>query len=155
MIEAKLSSLGIVLPPAPPPLASYVPVKIHGGVAQVSGQLPMVEGELMATGLVPSEVEEEQARACARQCAINALAALRHRLGTLDGVLGVWKLSCFVASEPGFGGQPAIANGASDLLHEVMGDAGRHARAAVGVSSLPLNAPVEVEFSFIIDAGSL
>ncbi len=151
MIEDRLRSLGIELPAPTPPLASYVPVRVHGGVAHVSGQLPFVGGELMAVGLVPGDVSEEQAKACARQCALNALAALRGKLGSLDGVHGVVRLGCFVACEPGFGGQPAIANGASDLLFEVFGETGRHARAAVGVASLPMNAPVEIEFTFALD----
>ncbi len=151
MIEDRVRTLGIELPSAPPPLASYVPVRLHAGVAYVSGQLPFVDGKLMAVGSVPAEVSEERAKACARQCALNALAALRGKLGSLDSVRGVIRLGCFVACGPGFGGQPAIANGASDVLFEVFGEAGRHARAAVGVSSLPLNAPVEIEFTFALD----
>lgn len=148
MVESRLKALRISLPPAPPPLASYVPAKEHQGVLFVSGQLPLVDGELMAVGSVGAEVTPEQATVCARQCALNALAVAREKLGSLDRLLGVIKLSCFVACEPGFGGQPAIANGASDLLFELMGEQGRHARAAVGTSALPMNAPVEIEFVF-------
>ncbi len=148
MVESRLAAMGIKLPKAPAPLASYVPAKEHRGVLMVSGQLPFLNGELMAVGSVPVEVTAERAHECARQCALNALAAVHEKLGSLDRLMGVIKLSCFVACEPGFGGQPAIANGASDLLFELMGEQGRHARAAVGTTALPMNAPVEIEFMF-------
>lgn len=148
---ARLAELGISLPPAPAAVASYVPVRIAGDQAFVSGQLPFgPDRKLARTGPVPSRVGPEDAKADARQCAINALACLREALGSLDRVRGVVKVGVFVASDAGFGGQPGIANGASDLLVEVFGEAGRHARAAVGVAALPLDAPVEVEFVFEI-----
>lgn len=150
--SARLAAMGIELPQAPKPVASYVPVRTMGNQAFVSGQLPYIQGNLAQQGVVPSQVNPDSAKAAARQCAINALACLELALGSVDRVRGVVKVGVFVASDPGFGGQPAIANGASDLLVEVFGDAGRHARAAVGVASLPLNAPVEVEFIFEIEA---
>ncbi len=147
----RLARLGIDLPAAPAPVASYVPVRVSGAQAFVSGQLPFEGGHLPHLGVVPSAVDAETAKAAARRCAINALACVQQALGSVDRVRGVVRIGVFVASDPGFGGQPGIANGASDLLVEVFGDAGRHARAAVGVASLPLNAPVEVEFVFEID----
>lgn len=151
--SARLTNLGITLPDAPKPVASYVPVRIHGTQAFVSGQLPYENGRNLAhTGLVPSQVDAETAKAAARRCAINALACLQEALGSIDRVRGVVKVGVFVASDPGFGGQPGIANGASDLLVEVFGESGRHARAAVGVAALPMNAPVEVEFVFELHA---
>lgn len=147
----RLASLGIRLPDAPAPVASYVPVRLYAGQAFVSGQLPFENGQLTHTGPVPSAVDPEEAKAAARRCAINALACLQQKLGTIDRVRGVVRIGVFVASDAGFGGQPAIANGASDLLVEVFGRTGRHARAAVGVAALPMNAPVEVEFVFEVD----
>lgn len=147
----RLAALGITLPEAPKPVAAYIPVRISGPQAFVSGQLPYENGTLTATGPVPSAVSPETAKSNARRCAINALACLHQALGSVDRVRGVVKVGVFVASDPGFGGQPAIANGASELLAEVFAEAGRHARAAVGVAALPLNAPVEVEFIFEID----
>jgi enamine deaminase RidA (YjgF/YER057c/UK114 family) len=153
-IDSQLDRLGLRLPDAPSPVASYVPVStVHAGsLALVSGQIPIRGGELMATGRVPDEVSIDQAQACARQCVINALACLRDELGGLDRVRRVVKLDGFVASPPGFGDHPRVINGASDLLIELMGEeAGRHARAAVGAPSLPLNVPVEIAFTFLVD----
>jgi enamine deaminase RidA (YjgF/YER057c/UK114 family) len=146
----RLAALGITLPDAPKPVASYIPVRVSGNQAFVSGQLPFEAGKLPAEGTVPSSVSPDQAKAMARRCVVNALACLQQALGSIDRVRGVVKVGVFVASDAGFGGQPGIANGASDLLVEVFGEAGRHARAAVGVPALPLNAPVEVEFVFEI-----
>ena len=143
--ESRLCELGIVLPDTVAPVAAYVPAKRTGTLLFVSGQLPLVRGTLPATGAVPSAVAPEAAREMARQCVLNGLAAARGALGSLDQVRAVVRVACFVASDPGFGGQPQIANGASELLEQVFGLAGRHARAAVGCSALPLNAPVEVE----------
>lgn len=148
--SARLADLGITLPDAPKPVASYVPVRIAGGLAFVSGQLPFESGKLPATGAVPGKVSPEDAKAMARRCAINGLACVAQALGSVDRIRGVVKVGVFVASDTGFGGQPGIANGASDLLVEVFGESGRHARAAVGVPALPLDAPVEVEFVFEI-----
>jgi len=144
----RIRELGISLPDAPKPLAAYVPVRIAGGVAYVSGQLPFEGRELRHSGLVPNEVSQEEAVAAARLCAINALAVAQEALGSVDRIAGVIRLAAFVACEPGFAAQPAIANGASELMGKIFGESGRHARAAVGVASLPLNAAVEIEFMF-------
>jgi len=141
---ARLAGLGIALPPAVPPVAAYVPARRGGSFVHTSGQLPMVDGVLAATGKVGREVGADEARGLARVCALNALAAV-HALVGLDAVAGVVKVVGFVASDPSFTGQPAVVNGASELLGEVFGDAGAHARSAVGVAVLPLDAPVEVE----------
>lgn len=143
--EARLVELGLTLPAVTPPVAAYVPTVRTGRYVYTSGQLPFVGGELPATGKVGAEVSEDDARSYARQCAINALAAVRAELGSLDAVRRVVKLVGFVASAPDFTAQPAVVNGASELLGDVFGDAGKHARSAVGVAVLPLNAPVEVE----------
>lgn len=126
------------------PVASYIPVRISGGHAYVSGQVAMPDGNVLHPGHVGSDVSIEQGREAARRCALQALAVLKEALGSLDRVEEVVQVSVFVASAPGFTNQPQVANGASDLLVEVLGDAGKHARAAVGVAELPLDAPVEV-----------
>lgn len=144
MIEERLAELGIVLPPAPQPVASYIPVKVVGDLAWVAAQIPMQDGAVTVLGKVGGEVTTDDANAGARRCALQALAALQAALGTLDRVEGIVKLDVFVASAPGFTDHPKVANGASDLLVEVFGDEGRHARAAVGVPELPLGAAVEV-----------
>jgi enamine deaminase RidA (YjgF/YER057c/UK114 family) len=143
-VEARLAELGLTLPEVVPPLAAYQPAVQSGSYVYTSGQLPMVEGKLPVTGKVGAEVTAEEAKELARTCALNALAAV-HDLVGLDAVTGVVKVVGFVASAPGFTGQPKVINGASDLLGEVFGEAGRHARSAVGVAELPLGAPVEVE----------
>ncbi|MGN0102142.1 RidA family protein [Dietzia sp. CH92] len=140
----KLEQLGVELPTVVPPVANYVPAVRAGTFVYTSGQLPMVDGALAATGKVDSEVSPEQAADLARTCALNALAAVDALVG-IDAVVRVVKVVGFVASAPGFNGQPAVINGASDVLGEIFGDAGVHARSAVGVSELPLDAPVEVE----------
>jgi enamine deaminase RidA (YjgF/YER057c/UK114 family) len=144
VIEERLAELGIELPPAPAALASYVPVRVAGDLAFVAGQVPLRDGELLSSGRVGAEVTLEQGQEAARRCALQALAALRDSLGSLDRVAEIVKLDVFVASAPGFVDQPKVANGASDLLVEIFGERGRHARAAVGVSELPLGASVEV-----------
>lgn len=144
MIEERLAELGIILPPAPQPVASYIPVKVVGDLAWVAGQIPMQDGAVTVAGKVGGEVTIDDANAGARRCALQALAALQAALGTLDRVKGIAKLDVFVASATGFTDHPTVANGASDLLVEVFGDEGRHARAAVGVPELPLGAAVEV-----------
>jgi enamine deaminase RidA (YjgF/YER057c/UK114 family) len=143
--EDRLKELGIELPPAPQPLASYVPVSVAGGFAFVAGQVPMAEGKPLVTGKLGDDVDVATGADAARRCALQALAALRSVLGSLDRVRQIVRLGVFVASAPGFIEQPKVANGASDLLAEVFGESGRHARIAVGVSELPLGAPVEVE----------
>ena len=150
MIEERLDELGIELPAAPRPVASYVPVKVVGGLAFVAGQIPMAEGTVSPAGAVGGDVTTEEANAAARLCAIQALAALREALGSLDRVGGIAKVDVFVASAPGFTDQSKVANGASDLLVEVFGDDGRHARAAVGVPELPLGAAVEVALVAVV-----
>jgi len=143
-VSARLAELGIELPAVVPPVAAYVPAVRTGNLVYTSGQLPMVDGTLPATGKVGAEVTAEQAYGLARTCGLNALAAV-HALVGIDNVVRVVKVVGFVASAPGFGGQPGVVNGASELFGEIFGDAGAHARSAVGVSELPLNAPVEVE----------
>jgi enamine deaminase RidA (YjgF/YER057c/UK114 family) len=144
VIEERLVELGIELPPAAAPLASYVPVRISGGHAFVAGQVPLEDGRLLVWGRLGAGLSIEQGQAAARRCALQGLAALRDALGSLDRVRAIVKLEVFVTSAPGFTDQPKVANGASDVLVEVFGDEGRHARVAVGVSELPLGAPVEV-----------
>ena len=152
-IHARLERLGIELPVAPTPLASYVPAaSVHSGsIVLISGQIPIIDGSLMATGHVPNDVSIEQAQACARQCVLNGLAALRDEIGDLERLRRVVRLGGFVAAPPDFTDHPTVINGASDLLVELLGDDGRHARAAVGVSSLPRGVPVEIEFMFLVD----
>jgi enamine deaminase RidA (YjgF/YER057c/UK114 family) len=142
---ARLAELGLTLPPVAAPVAAYVPAVRTGDLVWTSGQLPFVDGKLPITGKVGAEVEAGRAQELARTCALNALAAIAAEIGDLDKVRRVVKVVGFVASAPGFFGQPGVVNGASDLLAQVFGDAGRHARSAVGVAVLPLDAPVEVE----------
>jgi enamine deaminase RidA (YjgF/YER057c/UK114 family) len=141
---AKLEELGISLPDVVTPLAAYVPAVRTGNLVYTSGQVPMQAGAVAATGKVGAEVSPEDGKALARICALNALAAV-HSLVGIDSVVRVVKVVGFVASTPGFNGQPGVINGASELFGEIFGDAGAHARSAVGVSELPLNVPVEVE----------
>ena len=143
-IEAKLAELGITLPEAAAPVASYVPVVVAGGLAHVSGQLPFVDGKLV-TGRLGEDVALDQGAAAARACGLMILAQLKAALGSLDRVEKIVKLGAFVNSAGDFTDQPKVANGVSDLMLEVFGDAGRHARAAVGVPALPLGAAVEVD----------
>ncbi|MCA9305927.1 MAG: RidA family protein [Phycisphaerales bacterium] len=152
-LEARLDRLGITIPEAPKPVASYVPsVAVHSGsLVFISGQLPFEKGKLMATGRVPGQVSIEAAQKCARQCVVNGLAALLGEIGSFERLRRVVRLGVFVNAGEGFADQPKVGNGASDLLVELLGDDGRHARAAVGVSSLPLDAPVEIEFTFLVD----
>ena len=142
--SARLAELGITLPQLVPPLAAYVPAVRTGDLVYTSGQLPISDGALLHTGTVAGGVSAEDAYQCARQCALNALAAVDALVG-IDRVSRVVKVVGFVAAAAGFTGHPGVVNGASDLLGEVFGEAGRHARSAVGVASLPLGAPVEVE----------
>lgn len=150
-IETRLAELGIALPEPAAAVANYVPGVVVGSRLLVSGQLPMLGGQLIAAGQVPEPVSVEDAAAAARQCAINGLAVVRATLGGFDRLRRAVSLTCFVACGAGFGEQPKVANGASDLLVDVLGEAGRHARAAVGAASLPLNAAVEVAFEFAIE----
>lgn len=145
-LTKKLSDLKITVPPVPGPFGAYVPARRAGNLVFVAGQLPMREGKLVATGPVPSRCTIEQAREAARQCVINGLAAVKGVGLSLDDLKGVVRVGCFVSSDPSFTQQPQVANGASELLLELFGDAGKHARAAVGVNVLPLDASVEIEF---------
>ena len=140
----RLAELGLTLPPVVPPVAAYVPAVRSGDLVFTSGQLPMVEGQLPAVGKVGALVTPEQGKELARTCALNALAAIEALVG-LDSVVRIVKVVGYVASVADFTGQPGVVNGASELLGEVFGDAGQHARSAVGVAALPLDAPVEVE----------
>ena len=141
----RLAALGLTLPPVTAPVAAYVPAVRTGNYVYTSGQLPIVDGKLQATGKVGESVSPEDAAALARVCALNALAAAAEAAGGLDAIARVVKVTGFVASAPGFTGQAQVINGASELLIEVLGDAGRHARSAVGMAVLPLDSPVEVE----------
>jgi enamine deaminase RidA (YjgF/YER057c/UK114 family) len=148
--SARLAELGIELPEVAKPLASYVPAVRSGNLVYTSGQLPIQAGKLVASGKIGADVAPEQGKGLARICALNALAAVDSLVG-LDAVTQVVKVVGFVASAPGFNGQPGVVNGASDLLAEVFGDRGAHARSAIGVSELPLDAPVEVEL--VVEVG--
>ena len=143
--EERLAELGLAVPEVAKPVAAYVPAVRSGNHVFTSGQLPMRAGELIATGKVGTEVTEEEAVACAQQCALNAIAAVKAEIGDLSRITRIVKVVAFVASTPEFTGQPLVANGASELFGNVFGDAGVHARSAVGVPVLPLDAPVEVE----------
>lgn len=148
--SARLAQLDVALPETVAPLASYVPAVRTGNLVYTSGQLPMEDGKLARTGKVGADVSPEDGKALARVCALNALAAVDSLVG-IDAVTRVVKVVGFVASAPGFNGQPGVVNGASDLLAQVFGDQGTHARSAVGVAELPLDAPVEVEL--IVEVG--
>ena len=150
-VSQKLADLGIDLPDVVPPVAAYVPAKAHGDLVFTAGQLPIVSGSLLATGKVGDGdglVPTSDASAYARQCALNAVAAAAAAVGGVDRLTGVVKVVGFVASVPEFTGQPGVINGASEVLGEIFGEAGRHARSAVGVPVLPLDAPVEVVVVF-------
>jgi enamine deaminase RidA (YjgF/YER057c/UK114 family) len=141
----RLAELGLTLPPVTAPVAAYVPAVRTGAFVYVSGQVPIVDGKLSAAGKVGAEVGASDAAGLARTCALNALAAAAAAAGGLNAIRRIVKVTGFVASAPGFNGQPQVINGASELFIEVFGEDGRHARSAVGVAELPLNAPVEVE----------
>jgi enamine deaminase RidA (YjgF/YER057c/UK114 family) len=143
--EERLAAMGLSVPEVATPVAAYIPAVRSGNWILTSGQLPMRSGQLITTGKGGGEVTAEEAVECARQCALNALAAVRAEIGDLSQVKRIVKVVAFVASTPDFTGQPGVANGASELFGEVFGDAGRHVRSAVGVPVLPLDAPVEIE----------
>ena len=147
-IDERLAELGITLPVLAKPVAAYVPAVISGNLVFTSGQLPFVDGVLPETGKLGAGVDADAAAGYARQCALNALAAVESVIGSLDRVTRIVKVVGFVASDPSFTGQPGVINGASNLLGEIFGAAGAHARSAVGVAVLPLDSPVEVEFVF-------
>ena len=144
-VETRLAELGLTVPDVAPPVAAYVPAVRSGSYVYTSGQLPMSAGSLLATGKVGADVTPEQGKELAQQCALNAIAAVKMVVGDLDKVVRVVKVVGFVASAPEFTGQPGVINGASELLGAAFGEAGVHARSAVGVAVLPLDAPVEVE----------
>jgi enamine deaminase RidA (YjgF/YER057c/UK114 family) len=149
-VEERLAELGLEIPEVAKPVAAYIPALRSGNHVFTSGQLPMRSGRLITTGKVGGEVSVDEAVECAKQCALNALAAIRAEV-PLDQVTRIVKLVVFVASTPDFTGQPGVANGASELVGEVFGDAGRHVRSAVGVTALPLDAPVEIEMTVEVD----
>jgi enamine deaminase RidA (YjgF/YER057c/UK114 family) len=145
MVEARLHELGLTLPEAARPQFNYQPVVVWGDTAYVSGQLPRVDSQVRVTGRVGDTVTVDQAREAARVCVLQALAVLRQALGSLDRIERVLKVTGFVASAPDFVDQPRVLDAASDLLVEIFGEAGRHARSAVGVAVLPRNSPIEIE----------
>ncbi len=149
-VDDRLAELGLAVPPVPAPVAVYVPAVRSGSYVYTSGQLPLRDGQLILTGKVGGEVSAEEAYDCARQCALNAIAAVKSQVD-LDSVVRVVKATVFVASTPDFTGQPGVANGASELFGAAFGEAGTHARSAVGVPVLPLDAPVELEL--IVEVG--
>lgn len=149
--EERLSELGLAIPQVAAPVAAYVPAVRTGSYVYTSGQLPLWDGELIRTGKVGADVSAEEAYECAQQCALNALAAIRAQVGDLSAITRVVKLVGFVSSVPGFTAQPQVVNGASELLGKIFGDIGQHARSAVGVPVLPLDAPVEVEL--VVEVG--
>lgn len=147
MIKQRLQQMQIHIPQVPGPFGAYVPAKRSGNLIYIAGQLPMKEGKLVAIGQVPSRCTIDDAKSAARQCVINGLAAAQ-TVTDLDNICGVVRVGVFVSSDAAFTQQPLIANGASEFLKEIFGDAGQHARAAVGVAALPLDAAVEIEFIF-------
>jgi enamine deaminase RidA (YjgF/YER057c/UK114 family) len=144
-VEQRLSELGLTLPQVATPAGAYLPAMISGNLVFTAGQIPLVEGKLMATGKLGAEITVEYGAEVAQRCALNALAAVKSVIGDLDRVKQIVKIVGFVSSVPEFTSQPAVINGASEFLQQVFGDAGQHARSAVGVSVLPLDAPVEIE----------
>lgn len=152
--EHRLAELGIVVPQLPPPVAIYVPAVRTGRVVYASGQTPTIDGVLQVRGRLGEGVSVEEGQRAARLAALNCLAEVRALLGSLDAVSRVLRLTGYVASAPGFGEQPYVMNGASELMEQVFGDAGRHARSAIGVAELPFGAPVEVELIVEVAEGS-
>ena len=150
-LEIKLEKMGIVLPEIPKPVAAYIPAKQTGNLVFTAGQLPMVQGELISKGLLGQDVEIEEANKAARICTLNALAAIKGVIGELDRIQQIVRVVGYVASVPTFTQQPAVVNGASELLLEIFGERGKHARSAVGMAVLPLNASVEIELTVEID----
>jgi enamine deaminase RidA (YjgF/YER057c/UK114 family) len=150
-VENRLSELGLVLPDAPKPVAAYIPAKQSGKLVFTAGQLPMVNGELISKGLLGQEVAIEDANKAARVCTLNALAAIKGVIGDLDRIKQIVRVVGYVASIPTFTQQPSVVNGASELLLEIFGNAGKHARSAVGMAVLPLNASVEIELTVEVE----
>jgi enamine deaminase RidA (YjgF/YER057c/UK114 family) len=150
-IEIKIKQLGLQLPDAPKPLAAYIPAKQTGNLVFTAGQLPMVNGELISKGLLGQDVEIDEANKAARICTLNALAAIKGVIGDLDRIKQIVRVVGYVASVPTFTQQPAVVNGASELLLEIFGENGKHARSAVGMAVLPLNASVEIELTVEVE----
>ncbi len=150
-IEQQINRLGIVLPDAPKPVAAYIPAKQTGNLVFTAGQLPMVKDELISKGLLGQDVEIDEANKAARICTLNALAAIKGVIGDLDRIKQIVRVVGYVASVPTFTQQPAVVNGASELLLEIFGENGKHARSAVGMAVLPLNASVEIELTVEVD----
>ena len=150
-IELKLNELGILLPEPAKPVAAYIPAKQTGKLVFTAGQLPMVQGELISKGLLGQDVEIEEANKAARICTLNALAAIKSVIGDLDRIKQIVRVVGYVASVPTFTQQPAVVNGASELLLEIFGENGKHARSAVGMAVLPLNASVEIELTVEVE----
>ena len=150
-IENKLEQMGLTIPEAPKPVAAYISAKQSGKLVFTAGQLPMVDGELISKGLLGQDIEIEQANNAARICTLNALAAIKGVIGDLDRIKQIVRVVGYVASVPTFTQQPAVVNGASELLLEIFGEAGKHARSAVGMAVLPLNASVEIELTVEVD----
>ena len=151
LIEIKIEGLGLKLPDAPKPVAAYIPAKQSGNLVFTAGQLPMVNGELVSKGLLGQDVEIDEANKAARICTLNALAAIKGVIGDLDRIKQIVRVVGYVASVPTFTQQPAVVNGASELLLEIFGENGKHARSAVGMAVLPLNASVEIELTVEIE----
>ncbi len=150
-VESKLSELKLSLPEAPKPVAAYIPAKQTGNLVFTAGQLPMVNGELISKGLLGQDVEIDEANKAARICTLNALAAIKGVIGDLDRIKQIVRVVGYVASVPTFTQQPAVVNGASELLLEIFGENGKHARSAVGMAVLPLNASVEIELTVEVE----
>jgi enamine deaminase RidA (YjgF/YER057c/UK114 family) len=150
-VDCKLKEIGLDLPEIPKPVAAYIPAKQSGKLVFTAGQLPMVNGELVSKGLLGQDVDVEEANKAARICTLNALAAIKGVVGDLDRIKQIVRVVGYVASVPTFTQQPAVVNGASELLLEVFGEVGKHARSAVGVAVLPLNASVEIELTVEIE----
>lgn len=144
-IEQRIQELGLTLPPVATPAGAYLPAIISGNLVFTAGQIPLVDGKLMATGKVGANLTAEEGKEIAQRCALNAIAAVKGVIGDLDRITRIVKVVGFVASTPDFTAQPTVLNGASELFEQIFGEIGKHARSAVGVASLPLDAPVEVE----------
>lgn len=151
MFEEKINKMGIAIPDAAKPLAAYIPALQVGNLVMTSGQVPVVNGQIKFSGKIGKELSEEQGREAAKLCAINCLSAIKSIIGNLDRIKRIVKLTVFVNSADGFTAQPKIANGASEFIVEIFGDAGKHVRSAVGVSELPLNSAVEVEMIVMVE----
>jgi enamine deaminase RidA (YjgF/YER057c/UK114 family) len=150
MNEEKLKKLGFILPPAPKPLAAYIPAKIVGNLVFTSGQVPIADGNIVYAGKVGKDLTEDDARKAAELCLINCLSVVKSIVGNLDNIKQIVKLTVFVNSADGFTAQPKIANGASELLEKIFGENGKHVRSAVGVNELPLNSAVEIEMIVLV-----